>query len=62
MTDAAVFQVASKSMAKNAWTSASVALWTANSIMASIDKNKTGKGFLYSIRNFTGKRCSRHYI
>lgn len=45
VTDAAVFQVASKNMATNVWTSASVALWTANSIMASIYKNKTGKGF-----------------
>eukprot|EP00112_Aurelia_sp_Birch-Aquarium-sp1_P017214 Seg397.28 transcript_id=Seg397.28/GoldUCD/mRNA.D3Y31 product=5'-nucleotidase protein_id=Seg397.28/GoldUCD/D3Y31 len=41
VTDAAVFQVASKNMATNVWTSASVALWTANSIMASIYKNKT---------------------
>ena len=42
VTDAAVYSVALASKTVNAWTTASIALWTSNSIMASIDANSTG--------------------
>ena len=42
VTDSAVFEVASRTKMGKSWTEAAIALWTANSIMASIEVNRTG--------------------
>jgi len=51
VTDAAVYSVALASKTMNAWTTASIALWTSNSIMASIDANRTGYIYFEDVKN-----------
>ena len=46
ITNAVIFDSSVKNSNPNHWTNASIALWTGNSIMASIDVNKTGMFFI----------------